>query len=192
MPPLQIMVIRHAEKPVTDPPTSGVDISGNTDSHSLIVVGWQRAGALVRYFSAPESNVQQPTYLISPPPETDASNADTDEGGRPFETIDPLCQKLGLTHNTPCKVGKEKQLVDDVLALDGEVVLIAWEHKHIIDIANLILGSTSLSPQKWPSERFDVVWVFTPDPSGSWVFSQIPELLLAGDSPSVIPMTGAG
>jgi hypothetical protein len=75
MPPLQIMVIRHGEKPTTDPPTSGVDLNGKTDPHSLIVVGWQRAGALVRFFSSPQAGIEQPTYLISPPPESSDSNS---------------------------------------------------------------------------------------------------------------------
>ena len=193
MPPLQIMVIRHGEKQPKDPPPSGVDLNGKVDSHSLIVVGWQRAGALVRYFSSPQGDIQQPTYVISPPPDSGASRASSDDGdqsGRPFETIDPLCMKLGLTHHTQYKVGQETQLVNHVLTRDGRVVLIAWEHKHIIDIANTILASTTQSPQSWPDDRFDVVWIFTPGQSG-WTFSQIPELLLAGDSPSVIPMTGA-
>ncbi len=39
------------------------------------------------------------------------------------------------------------------------VVLIAWEHKSIIDLANVILGNDRFSPQKWPDSRFDLVWV---------------------------------
>jgi hypothetical protein len=175
------MLIRHGEKPAQQPPPYGVDPTGQTDPHALSVVGWQRAGALVDFFSYPRGTIQQPTYLYSPPEEGG------DEGGRPYETINPLSAKLGLTQNTSFSVGQETQLVPDVMTRGGAVVLIAWEHHHIPLIANAILQSTSQSPQQWPGDRFDVVWVFTPAQSG-WSFSQVPELVLAGDSSSVIPM----
>ncbi|MBL6617311.1 MAG: hypothetical protein ISP45_25085, partial [Reyranella sp.] len=43
-----ILVIRHAEKP--DGVALGVDENGVIDEQSLIVRGWQRAGALVGLF----------------------------------------------------------------------------------------------------------------------------------------------
>lgn len=62
-------------------------------------------------------------------------------------------------------------------------MLIGWEHKHIPLIANAILGNTS-APQKWPGNRFDMVWVFDLGADGNaYALSQIPELLLPGDSP---------
>jgi hypothetical protein len=66
------------------------------------------------------------------------------------------------------------------------VMLIAWHHEAIPAIANLILQNQS-APQKWSGDRFDVVWIFTRDtPTVPWKFAQAPQLLLAGDSPSVI------
>ncbi|MBV9327137.1 MAG: hypothetical protein JO352_25565 [Chloroflexi bacterium] len=109
MPPLQIMVIRHGEKPAQQPPPYGVDPNGQTDPHALSVVGWQRAGALVDFFSFPRETIQQPTYLYSPPDEGG------DEGGRPYETINPLSAKLGLTQNTTFSVGQQTQLVPDMM-----------------------------------------------------------------------------
>ena len=46
MPPKasKIMIIRHAEKPTGQ--QDGVDESGTSSPHHLIVRGWQRAGAL--------------------------------------------------------------------------------------------------------------------------------------------------
>lgn len=41
----KIMLIRHAEKPIKD--FYGVTDKGVRDRHTLIVKGWQRAGALV-------------------------------------------------------------------------------------------------------------------------------------------------
>ncbi len=44
-------------------------------------------------------------------------------------------------------------------------------------------------PSQWPGDRYDLVWVFD-RPSGSGpitAFTQVPQLLLAGDRNSVIP-----
>jgi hypothetical protein len=46
-------------------------------------------------------------------------------------------------------------------------------------IANAILGNKTSAPQRWPFSRFDLVWVF--DDRGGWSFTQVPQLLLAGD-----------
>ncbi len=86
--------------------------------------------------------------------------------------------KLGLTHHTRYRVGQETQHVNHVLTRDSEVVLTAWEHKHIIDIANTILASTTQAPRSWPHDRFDVVSSSGLGQSG-WTFSQITELRLA-------------
>src|SRR5262245_57075426 len=109
MPPRKIMLIRHGEKPEAGAAALGVDADGNQDPHSLIVRGWQRAGALVRFFGSPQNPlILRPTYLYSPPPEG------SDEGGRPFETIDPL-SAMGITHDTSVSVGNESGLVSDMM-----------------------------------------------------------------------------
>jgi hypothetical protein len=36
-------------------------------------------------------------------------------------------------------------------------------------------------PSSWPEERYDIVWVFERD-ERAWSFSQVPQLLLAGDT----------
>jgi hypothetical protein len=90
--------------------------------------------------------------------------------------------KLGLQLNTNHLKGEEAKLVADVLANDG-IVLIAWEHQAIPFIANSIIGSNTSCPQSWPDSRFDLVWVFDQDVgSGEWIFHQVPQRLLAGDS----------
>ncbi|HWT07199.1 MAG TPA: hypothetical protein VN224_15650, partial [Xanthomonadales bacterium] len=75
--------------------------------------------------------------------------------------------------------------VADVLSHSG-VVLIAWEHKRLHTIANLILGDETTAPQEWPADRFDVVWIFDRVTAGTYTFDQRPQLLLAGDRPEVI------
>jgi hypothetical protein len=80
--------------------------------------------------------------------------------------------------------GDEAGLVEGATAANGRV-LIAWEHEAIPDIANRILGTSSICPQKWPGSRFDVVWIFDRQGNG-WSFAQAPQLLLSGDSPHPI------
>ncbi|PNE11458.1 MAG: hypothetical protein CR217_08855 [Beijerinckiaceae bacterium] len=47
------------------------------------------------------------------------------------------------------------------------------------------LGNKTSAPQYWPLDRFDLVWVFHKR-DGTWTFTQVPQLLLAGDRPDVI------
>jgi hypothetical protein len=86
--------------------------------------------------------------------------------------------------------GDEQQIVDSVLAESG-VVLISWQHERIPQIAKDIVGSKPPAkpiPSKWPGDRFDIVWVFTPPASASdrWGFVQAPQQLLGGDTNTVI------
>ena len=88
----KIMIIRHAEKPTTTPPppTDGVTITGAQDKDSLIVRGWQRAGALVVLFD-PARGPLQSSELATPQFIYATSTSDA-EGNRPEETITPLAK----------------------------------------------------------------------------------------------------
>jgi hypothetical protein len=184
----KIMVIRHGEKPRGSLPPYGVTTDGEQDVNSLLVTGWTRAGALAVLF-APSRGPLQSTELAAP----QHVFAGADDAGalskRPFETVSVVAQKLSLTANTTYAVGQETQLAQAVIACEG-VVLIGWEHKHIPLIANAILGNPS-APQTWPGDRFDMVWVFDLAEDGkSYRFSQVPELLLPGDSAEPFPAAG--
>jgi len=75
--------------------------------------------------------------------------------------------------------GEEEALVRRVLAGPGPA-LIAWKHLTMHVIADLVLGDRTTAPQSWPFERYDLVWVFDRVGDG-WRFTQVPQLLLAGD-----------
>jgi hypothetical protein len=180
----KIMVIRHGEKPQGALPPYGVTADGEQDAESLLVAGWTRAGALTVLFAPARGPLQSPGLAVP-----QYLFAATDEAGnksqRPVETVSILAQKLTLVTNTTYTVGQESQLADAAMACDG-VVLVGWEHKHIPLVANAILGNTT-APQSWPGERFDMVWVFDLDAGSSkYSFSQVPQLLLAGDQPNPI------
>ncbi|HTV91764.1 MAG TPA: hypothetical protein VMG98_03520 [Verrucomicrobiae bacterium] len=162
------MLIRHAEKPNDSPPPFGVKEDGAQSQHALLVKGWQRAGALVAFFSAPTlAEIAVPTYLYAP-----------SDDARSIQTIAPLARRLGVTADQTAAVGDEASLAASITLRDG-VVLVAWEHKHIPLIANRF---TSNAPKVWPGDRFDVVWVLDRQSSGSHSFVQVPQTLLAGDS----------
>ncbi|GAB4211101.1 MAG: hypothetical protein OHK0022_45290 [Roseiflexaceae bacterium] len=186
-----IMLIRHGEKPGKHgEPPQGIDINGKPDPDSLAPQGWQRAGALAQLFLVPLSMARglvTPQYLYAGNPNPPGITDRTGISKRPLETITPLSQRLDLAIDQRFAVGQEQQLAEAAMA-HSVPVLISWEHKHIPLIANALLGNTTIAPQKWPGKRFDMVLVFTLV-GGAYVFSQVPELLLAGDSSD--PITSA-
>ena len=185
----KIMIIRHDEKPPSAPPHGppyGVLDTGVQDSESLTIQGWQRAGALTCFFDPAYGPLQnfhlaKPQFLYTSKPKNLKHGS-----RRPYETITPLAKKLGLEININFMEGEEEKMVEDALQKSG-IVLICWQHENITTntnggpcIAKYILdtGSYNFSqvpqcllygdspdpikgaPDKWPDDRFDVVWVF--------------------------------
>lgn len=183
MPATKIMLIRHAEKPSDDGSVAGVSPAGQTDPDALVVRGWQRAGALVRFF-APLHGAFADQRLATPDVIFASSVAKHGKSWRPKQTVLELASALRLTLDLRFAKGDEAGLVESATAANGRV-LIAWEHEAIPDIANRILGSNTICPQKWPPLRFDIVWIFDRLGNG-WSFAQVPQLLLSGDSPQPI------
>jgi hypothetical protein len=180
----KIMIIRHAEKPPTTGGPSGVTADGVQDGESLTIQGWQRSGALACLF-APSRGPLQDAQLATPQFLFAAESKSGGGSKRPVETITPLASKLGLTPTTHKKSSLDK-LAADAMACGG-TALISWQHEDIPSIANIIMGNSTAVPQTWPKHRFDVVWVFDlGTSSSSYSFSQVPQRLLAGDSPDPI------
>ncbi len=97
-PPTKIMIIRHGEKPPNPPNKSGpwdVKLDGESGKgKSLIVPGWQRAGALNAFFAPYQANPANPK--IAKPDYIYAANPNG-ESQRPCETVTPLAAWLGYT-----------------------------------------------------------------------------------------------
>jgi broad specificity phosphatase PhoE len=176
----KIMLIRHAEKPDGTKQVQGVTHAGTPDSEDLSVAGWQRAGALVRLF-APRGAFVDP-HLASPDAIFAAGIGHHSPSARPQHTVQPLANFLRKPINLDHLKGHETGLAQAALATDG-VVLIAWEHEAIPAIANAIVGNATTTPQVWPDERFDLVWVLDRTGDG-WSFQQVAQLLLADDQPA--------
>ena len=191
---LTILIIRHGEKPKEDWPGPGLAIDGTEDEQSLVIRGWQRAGAWAALFGAGlgTTDYPQPTIIYAVNPDPDSDIASPESSHRPFETITPLSDRLHLKPITKYAVGQETGLVSEITELTG-VVLVCWEHKHIVsDILPKIANGQILPglPSKWKGDRFDVVLRFDRVMAGApWSFRQLFPRLLAGDSDVPLPST---
>jgi hypothetical protein len=180
----KIMIIRHAERPPDDGSISGVSESGEKDPKALIVRGWQRAGALVRFFAPADGHFVNP-QLATPDTIFASKVAHHSPSLRPQHTVTLLADFLHKALVQTRIKGEEKALAADALAADG-TVLISWEHEAIPELVNFITGNNTTCPQKWHSSRFDLVWVLNrPSTSAPWTFAQVPQLLLPGDSAEI-------
>jgi len=184
----KIMMIRHAEKPSDDGAVHGVALNGNDDPKELSVRGWQRAGALARFF-APISDQLTDSRLAKPDVIFASGIVSHGASLRPQNTVLPMSELLGKSLDLRYSVGDEEALVADALATD-QTVLISRHHEAIPGIGNRILGNATTCPQKWPGARFDLVWIFEQLPgSDQWSFDQVPQMLLAGDLPETISVS---
>ncbi|MEU7146040.1 histidine phosphatase family protein [Nocardia sp. NPDC046473] len=185
--PDTVMIIRHAEKPTGSGGPRGVTEDGDKDNESLTVRGWTRAGALAELF-APRAGDGTPAPLrvgLSRPATIFASNPGGDGSKRPQQTVTPLAQALSVSVDTRFTKGQEAELVAALPGTRGPV-LISWQHESIGAIVEHLGAVDPAPPKSWPGERFDMVYVFTRRGDG-WGFTQVPEILLAGDSPTPIP-----
>jgi hypothetical protein len=185
--PQQIYVIRHGEKPPDSGPPFGVDFDGNRNAYSLSPRGWQRSGALAVLFSPA---VGQKVGLRTPAALYAAAYGDAavTKIHRPYQTILGLSQRLGLPIQSPDLLGQEGAFADAVLSSGAEVVLVCYEH---VRIPALVAGFPTVDgtaiPSVWPDDRYDVIWTLTLDPvAGRYVFGQVPQQLLDGDTNTVI------
>lgn len=188
-----LMIIRHAEKPVGSGASYGVTADGVQDPHSLTVRGWTRAGALVGLFDPRDASgdplalhvgLSRPTTVVAVEPTTGSSKSK-----RPEQTVAPLAAALGIDLDLTHTLGREAELAGWLTGPDGPSgpTLVAWEHQHIPDIVANLGQITPTPPASWPGGRYDIVYVFTRAPRGhGWTFTQIPQMLLAGDSSSPI------
>lgn len=174
----KIMLIRHAERPDRARDSRGVSLDGRKDEESLSVRGWQRAGALARFFAPREGCFGHPA-LARPNALYACKATPNDPSLRPQHTLAPLAELLGVELDRHYLHGDEAALVERVVATEGPA-LIAWKHDAMHVIANAIVGNSTTAPQRWPYDCYDIVWVFDRLAVG-WSFAQIPQRLLAGD-----------
>jgi hypothetical protein len=178
MPAAKIMLIRHAEKPNGDD-GPGLMPNGVENPRALTLIGWKRANALVSLFNPPDGALPRPP--LAKPTSLFASGSDS---LRPKQTLAPLATALNLPVRTFLK-GQEPELVAAVKKAE-DPVLISWQHEALPVIAGLIRGGTDGVPSRWPAHVYDLVWVLDLQASGGWSFTQVPKLVMPGDTETTI------
>src|SRR5208282_4745313 len=128
MGPAKVMLIRHAEKPDGTGRVLGVDESGQPNPNQLSVRGWQRAGALVRYF-APigkefTPGIATPAVIFACRPANGSNSL------RPLSTVLPLASALQIPVRNEIGRGDERALPGAISGTSG-AVLICWSHDEI-------------------------------------------------------------
>lgn len=174
----KIFLIRHAEKPVAELGVGGVDRLGTPDKRSLSVRGWQRAGALVRFF-APLHNV--PVAGVIERPDALFAASPRSKSQRPVQTLLELAQHLKLPIRQEFDSDADEARLLDAAKSSATVALVSWRQDSMADFARLLVDD-EVSVPEWDRSRFDVVWVFKRERRG-WHFTQLPQLLLPGDRP---------
>ncbi len=182
-----ILLIRHAEKPIGEVPPHGVSTDGVEDHESLTTRGWQRAGALVSLFGPDRDDAPGYRRALPTPTHLFASKVGPDSSSRrPVQTLEPLADRLGLAIDTRFLKEQVLDIVDAIRTVNG-IVLVSWEHRLLPSMAARIVGDGTPVPSAWPSDRFDIVWVFEPARIGpGFEFRQVAQMLLAGDRPDPI------
>jgi hypothetical protein len=174
----KIMLIRHGEKAGDPDPSRGVDEHGGGDVQSLSIRGWQRAGALVRFFSnralAKETGIAVPSFLFA------CAVALGHESKRCEQTLAPLSRNLGIPVRTGYTKGDEESFANAVELID-EHVLVCWEHEMLPSLGCALTGRGNKVPDVWPEDRYDLIWIFERK-RGKRRFEQIGQRLLAGDN----------
>ena len=214
----KIMIIRHAEKPGTYNGAAylGIDAQGHHDTESLVTIGWERAGGIANLFHPTNNSFQDAAlatpgiiYAADPAVKSMHKNddlTDNDEPSqRPYQTISALAAKMALPADKLITTFKKKHFADMVtsaLSASG-TVLISWQHEDILPknpgddciVAELLQQTSTPSDLPipsgpWPGSRYDMVFVFD-RPSGSGpftAFTQVPQMLLAGDTSTLFPV----
>lgn len=157
--PSKIILIRHGEEPLGD---EGTELSD---------IGWARAHGLPQLFS--NENI---THLIALKPHKKKGSI------RSIQTLQPLSQALGLTVITPYtrdEVSDLVQMLANGSEYDGQVVLVAWQHDTLADIAHQL--GVEEAPAKW-GKVFDRYWILESTNGRITSFQNLPQRLLANDS----------
>jgi hypothetical protein len=149
------------------------------------------------YAASPESSAPGDSDDASTP-----GKDGSDPSKRPYQTVLPLSCKAGIRIIDSRASTDFQKMVTDLLSFDLAkattcTLLIAWQHQDILPkkkhadsiVSELIKQTGGQAPAQvpagpWPEERYDLVFVFD-RPSGSGpftAFSQVPQMLLSGDS----------
>jgi hypothetical protein len=180
---LTVLIIRHGEKFGKQWPGPGLTKHGNPNAKSLVVRGWERAGAWAALFGSDfgGTDYPKPYRIFAVDPKGDPRENPTK---RPYQTVIPLAERLGFPIEKRVQ-GQEVKLAAEISAMTDGVVLVCWEHKHIGSaLLPALFGRNEPAgvPRAWSGSRFDVVLrLDSATPEAPWEFRQLLPCLLSGD-----------
>ncbi|RYP51344.1 hypothetical protein DL768_003348 [Monosporascus sp. mg162] len=134
-----VYLIRHSEKP--------------KDGNGLNEEGEQRVQCLRTVFGAGSGyNI---THIMAQTPKSNGKRK------RPYDTVRPLADDLGLAVDILCDRDDSKCVADFVnsYTVDGNI-LICWQHGEMKTVAKR-LGAKGV--KDYPDDRFDLVWTLPYD-----------------------------
>ncbi len=133
---LRVVLIRHAEKPLA--------------GDNLSCAGFERATKLAGVI---KNKYGIPSEIFAPAPTTGKSTKNV----RMLQTAWPLAVKYNLPVNTHYTVEESDKLARALQKRSG-TVLVIWEHKELIAIAQALGVEAALN---WPANDYDTIWLIT-------------------------------
>ncbi|KAI2642313.1 hypothetical protein GGS21DRAFT_299689 [Xylaria nigripes] len=131
-----VYLIRHGEKPSDD------------DEVGLSSKGEERAQCLRNVFA--RASDYDIGYILAQKPKSSGKRE------RPYLTVKPLADDLGLTVDLSCDRDDPKCVQDAVDDYHGDGnILICWEHKQLNNIAKQ-LGADDVD--NYPDDSYDLIW----------------------------------
>ena len=164
--PATILIIRHAEKPPDESPSTELSPEGK-----------ERAKALHQLFEATD---KRPNPF--PRPDFIFAARNSKQSQRPVETVIPLAKELHLPVNADYSNEDFPKLAEEILRHSkyaGKTILICWHHGTIPELAHQLKASGT--PNSWKGTAFNRVWQITFDEEGKTDFRVRPQKLLAKD-----------
>jgi len=163
--PAQIILIRHAEKPVAP------------EALHLSKDGQGRARALAPFLTTNSAltNFGLPAALYA------AHTTKHSHGLRTQETLAPLAKKLHLPVQTPYLSEDYAGLARSILnnpKYQGKTVVICWVHEYIPQLAAAL--GVRPEPPRWKGDVYDRVYLISYE-GGKAALKDLPQMLLASD-----------
>jgi hypothetical protein len=140
MTPRKIVLLRHGEEP--NDPT-------HPENPDLSAAGRVRASKLAKYI--PKTFGRPDVVVAAAPSRTSV---------RPFLTVRPLCDALGLRLDTSIKANKSEALAETLLTesiFNDKLIVICWTHKELPILAKGLNAPRGDYPDPWEESVFDLM-----------------------------------
>gem|GEM_PF-810233 len=171
--PAQVALIRHGEKPA-----SGNELNSQGCERAYLLPNYLLHNPVLSEFGLPKALFAQQMATV-------------DNTVRPIQTLIPTAVTLD-SPGQPFRIDNRflRDDVDNVAneilqnpAYDQGTVIVSWEHKVLVQVAQALGANVPAELQNWPSSVFDQTWVIRFS-GGQATLQVLPQSLLTTDSPA--------